>query len=368
MGLMNMIESFWKMKSRKIVPILSPEAVTSIMSTTSGKIVYLGDREAGIIRDIREETLSLNKNNLLRTKAYLKFYLENKEVHWSFLAHMVSRNGGWNMTDLKGSLIGKLLSPNEIRSFFEFLEKANAIIFHDAYAQLLLYRLSKKTNENLAYLLPFLGVSSFMKPVWDYFWNKRHSSFLTAALIVNEQQHLQKLIEISNYKSEVLNTFLFQTQERLGFTDVLLPYRKSNHQIEVAGITVENFIDVNERISIGKTLYGILFKEILTTATSFAINTPHTGSRADFWPDIFAKKESEIENGKHSSYIFSPTLKQAWPNYPHDFQDQEEWYTSPTVYSHLTEYYVPASYNLTQNYKSDLKKLQFIKELKGLVS
>lgn len=45
--------------------------------------------------------------------AYYDYYLRYPEIHWAFLGHMVSRNGGWNMTDLKGDLLSRLLSEKE---------------------------------------------------------------------------------------------------------------------------------------------------------------------------------------------------------------------------------------------------------------
>lgn len=44
---------------------------------------------------------------------------------------MVSRNGGWNMTDLKGELLSHLLSESEQNDFFQFLERGNWLIFQD---------------------------------------------------------------------------------------------------------------------------------------------------------------------------------------------------------------------------------------------
>jgi hypothetical protein len=372
-GIGNIFKRFkHSQQDKTTIPTINEKEYNKLRSQIiahSDTIVFLGVEELEILSLIREETRSLNLNNITRTMAYLDFYLENKEIHWSFLAHMVSRNGGWNMTDLKGSLLSQLLPENKVQIFFEFLEKANAMIFYDAYAQLLLYRYSKEVGKNLFYLLPHLSVSTFMKPIWDYFWKTNHSSLLTVALIINEQYYIQsRLIENGIYKKEVLDTLLFQTQENLGFTDVLFPYKGNHHQIELAGVTVQNFEDVNARINMGKTLYGILFHKIFTSASTFAIGTPHTGTRADYWPDIFTNNMLKIEGGKHRPYIFSPTLKQAWPTYQHEFVDQADWYSSPDVIHLLRNYYIPASYKLTKNYKKDISNLVFMKDIKSIVS
>ena len=67
--------------------------------------VVITQKERKLIRNIQHNTKRLNKNNITRTKAYLSFFKDHEEIQWAFLAHMVSRNGGYNMTDLKGSLL-----------------------------------------------------------------------------------------------------------------------------------------------------------------------------------------------------------------------------------------------------------------------
>ena len=76
-----------------------------------------------LINHIKECTERLNKNNVTRTQAYLNFYLRHPEIHWALLGHLVSRNGGWNMTDLKGELLSNLLSGKEQQAFFFFFGK-----------------------------------------------------------------------------------------------------------------------------------------------------------------------------------------------------------------------------------------------------
>ncbi len=86
---------------------------------------------------------------MTRTRAYYQFYKRYPEIHWALLGHMVSRNGGWNMTDLKGDLYTKLLSEKDQFTFFSFLERGNWLIFQDVYPQFLLYEQSVKKSKNL---------------------------------------------------------------------------------------------------------------------------------------------------------------------------------------------------------------------------
>ena len=91
---------------------------------------------------IKEQTRQLNQNNVKRTQAYFQFYLQYPEIHWALLGHMISRNVGWNMTDLKGDLLTKLLPERDQKAFFSFLERGSWLIFQDVYPQFLVYALS----------------------------------------------------------------------------------------------------------------------------------------------------------------------------------------------------------------------------------
>lgn len=102
-----------------------------------------------IVERIREDTRAHNIDNIERTRAYLSFYQKHKQIHWSLLAHLVSRNAGWSMTDLRGELLPRLLRPKEQQDYFSFLERGNWLIFHDAYPQLLLYEESVRRQTNL---------------------------------------------------------------------------------------------------------------------------------------------------------------------------------------------------------------------------
>jgi len=115
-----------------------------VMQKSVEEVTKLSIEEQGIIHQIKEITHRLNKNNVTRTMAYLHFYSQYPEIHWSFLGHMVSRNAGWNMTDLKGDLLARLLSEKEHQQYFDFIERGNWIIFQDAFPQLLLYEQSLK--------------------------------------------------------------------------------------------------------------------------------------------------------------------------------------------------------------------------------
>ncbi len=86
----------------------------------SDTMYKLTKEEQLIINKIKIQTEQLNKNNVTRTRAYYQFYIQYPEIHWALLGHMVSRNGGWNMTDLKGDLYTRILSEKDQFIFFLF--------------------------------------------------------------------------------------------------------------------------------------------------------------------------------------------------------------------------------------------------------
>ncbi len=152
-----LVQNLFTTKETKI-PLMKTSDVEKvkerILHKVSSPLAILAD-EQEIIKEIKNETFLKNANNVTRTKAYLDFYCSHPEIHWAFLAHMVSRNAGYHMTDLKGELLPSIIERKEAENFFLFLERANAYIFHDAYPQLLLYHQSiKKRSLCFTYFRP----------------------------------------------------------------------------------------------------------------------------------------------------------------------------------------------------------------------
>jgi hypothetical protein len=325
-------------------------------------------RDEKLVKHITEETNLLNKNNVTRTKAYLNFYRRNPEIHWSFLAHMVSRNGGWNMTDLKGGLHSRLMDRSERESFFAFLERSNWLIFQDAYPQLLLYEECLKRKQRLFYLLPQFHISFFMECVWDLFWQERDSYILTLALIVNEQNYLEsRVVQNPAYKT-VFSTVEFKMQDLLSMNHILFPYVKDG-KVKLAGATVRQFESLHERILIGKKLYSHLFGSRLEMAEKWAMANPHTGSRKDYWPQLF----NSVDEGTPgfllkprlisckltpgSPRLYSPKLEFAWKDRKHEPAEPGDWYKDAKDLSYLEGLTQTVDGEIESDYCKTLQKL-----------
>ncbi|WP_421378984.1 DUF2515 family protein [Bacillus salacetis] len=317
----------------KMIPIVPKSDIKEIkkliMDKSDNPLAILpGDRL--IIEEIKSETERRNINNITRTKAYLDFYQRHPEIEWSFLAHMVSRNGGYHMTDLKGEILPSFLEEEERKNFFLFLEKANAFIFHDAFPQLLLYQKSVERKSSLFHLLPAFGVSKTMPIFWERFWKGGDKKEITLALIINEQSMLQERLVARITEDYSFEKLLFFLQDRLEFTTVFFPYKKrkkSRNPYSLAGTSISHFESTKKRIEIGKRLYGILFmnEAVYQSSMDYAKKTPHAASRSDYWPEYYSADKYEPHK------IFSPELGKAWSDKVHTFSSAD-WANARTVH------------------------------------
>nr|WP_147534795.1 DUF2515 domain-containing protein [Bacillus marasmi] len=329
--------------------------------------------ELQLVERINEETQRLNKNNLTRTKAYLDFYKKHPEIHWAFLGHMVSRNGGWNMTDLQGDFLSVLLNDKERHLFFSFLERGNWLIFQDAYPQFLLYEASIQKKRPLFHLLSHFRVSIFMETIWNHFFVHHNRYMLTMALVVNEQSYLEdRVIQHPHYKTSVLNTMQFKLQELFSFTHILFPYGNGG-KIELMGKTLPQFESLEKRILLGKSLYRLLFRQnkVLDKVYQWALSKPHTGSRCDYWPKLF----SVVKEGAPSKLyklrrlngcrlkagmprIYSPLLQYAWKDVHHVPAETGDWFKDVNIIEYLIEDNEKISGEIKNEYCQTLEKLE----------
>ena len=334
------------------------------------------------LNKIKQTTHLLNKNNVTRTKAYIDFYKRHPEIHWAFLGHMVSRNGGWNMTDLKGGFLSRLLSKKESNAFFNFLERGNWLIFQDAYPQFLVYEESKRSGKNLFYYLPHLHVSTFMETMWNHFWNEADSYLLTISLIINEQNYLEsRVLKNQTFQKNIFNTVEFKLQDFLALSHILFPYTK-NGKMKLIGQTLHQFESLHERILLGKRLYNILFYDVerLHSIEKWAKEHPHSGSRMDYWPHLFHYVNEEVPGKgfmprikscsiiKGMPRIYSPRLEFAWKNQKHDPADVGDWYEDWRIIYYLTVLEDYMDGEIENEYCKTLEKLELAAITKKIIA
>lgn len=272
----------------------------------------LSASEKKLVRLIQSQTYEHNMDNISRTEAYFQFFQMHPEIKWSFLAHMVSRNAGWNMGDLEGKWFPKVMTEEKRALLFRTYERANWLIFQDAYPQLLLYHYSTKKRTPMFHLLRFFHVSQFMEEEWNLFWEGRDKDRLATALIINEQNVIHNpVIKHPLYRKRIFHSFLFSFQEWLHYSCVLFP----TVQGELYGASVHGFTSVDKRIDLGKRLFTLLFAENLFAGFyEFAQETEHTGSRFDY------------EQYFHPFHIrTTPKLRTAFPIIHHHIHHFEDW-------------------------------------------
>ncbi|KFM98506.1 DUF2515 domain-containing protein [Bacillus clarus] len=335
----------------------------------------LTKEEKIIIATIKERTKQMNRNNVTRTRAYYQFYIRYPEIHWALLGHMVSRNGGWNMTDLKGDLYTKLLSEKDQLTFFSFLERGNWLIFQDIYPQFLLYEYSVKKSQKLFHLLPHLYVSTFMETMWNDFWKTGNKKTLAIATIINEQNYLEKrVIQNAHFKKTVLNSIGFKLFDFFQFNHILFPFYENDKKQKVLlfGDTMKHFTSLHERILLGKRLYSSLFRDerIVSQVLKWAHDHPHTGSRKDYWPHLFSSvnesfsrefykrriRKCQLKSGAYR--IYSPALIYAWRNMKHEETEHEDWFNDWQVVNYLVNKEENINGQITEDYCKTLKKIE----------
>ncbi|MCM3713544.1 DUF2515 domain-containing protein [Alkalihalobacillus oceani] len=266
-----------------------------------------------VIHTIKKRAARGNLDNISRTVLYEQFYMKHPEIKWALLAGLVSRNAGWNMTDLWSKWFHVLISTEERNLLFSTYERANWTIFADAYPQLLWYERAKKKRRPDYSLLAALGASQFMQNEWRRFWEKRDEQRLCTALIINEQFVIEEpVLRKPPYQNRVFATALYAAEEHAHFSYVLFPTKSGN----LYGLYTRDFRDVHKRIWLGKQLAKLLFhQQIHAEIIQFLRDTPPTGSRHDY---------SQYMDWSFSNT--SPALRGTVPLVAHHWSNRKDWY------------------------------------------
>ncbi len=315
----------------------------------------LQEEERVILWQIQQKTAKANMDNISRTEAYANFYRRHPEIKWSFLASMVSRNAGWNMCDLEGKWMPLTLDAYTRAILFLTYERANWLIFADAYPQLLLYEYSILHGKPYFHLLPYWRTSSFVQKEWFLFWHERNEQRLITSLIINEQNVIQKpVMNHPFYKKKVFHSFTFKLQDWLHFSSVIFP----TLQGELFGCSVHDFWNKTKRIELGKKLSLLLFEPSLYPRfLEFSHQVTHTGSRIDY-EQYMAKR----------SIRDTPFLRMTYPVIAHHEADGNEWRASDRQ---IKGWFKPASFpekaNVTEWYRKKQMQLRLLIQLEQYI-
>ena len=172
-----------------------------------------------------------------------------------------------------------------------------------------------------------------------YFWEKKDINRLMTALIINEQNKIQKpVIENAYFKKHVFHTALFKLQEMLHISAVIFPTVEGN----MYGFSVYQFETLQKRIELGKKLAELLFHpDYKRLFHRFALQTTHTGSRADYEYYVRVARKS-----------CTPVLREVYPVVAHKGISMRDWFCRGTE---INELFLPEEYkgevDITEWYK-----------------
>ncbi|MEH7236544.1 DUF2515 domain-containing protein [Bacillus sp. JJ1562] len=289
------------------------EKIEKMVNERRNREIQFTIEEKELYDEIKSITEKGNLDNISRTKSYANFYRRNNEIRWSFLASMVSRNAGWNMTDLEGEWFPKILSKKERIVLFHTYERANWLIFSDAYPQLLVYEYSKHLGKPFFHMLKMFSVSRFIEIEWEYYWRHREGNRLVTTQIINEQNIIQKpVIEHPFYRKRVFQRFFYNLQDFLHFSSVIFPTLEGR----LFGFSVQHFTKLDERIELGKKLAFLLFQNgYYDFFLRFSNKVEHTGSRFDYERYVAERK-----------FRTTPFLRTTYPIINHNKDKTADWY------------------------------------------
>jgi Protein of unknown function (DUF2515) len=241
-----------------------------------------------------EELDARNADNITRTDSYLELYAwtveHGRELPWLLMAHLVSRNAGYLMTDLARSIDGKAGAADPalrgaMENLMALLERANFLIFHDAWHHVLHHLLGRSGD------LTGPRTPRFMIDAW-----RRHEQADQGerALVLDLVHNEQHLIERRAVHHEALAPGL----RLLQWIELSGREKPLHFPLDDApAITVGGFAQVERRIAAGARIFDEVLADRGRRAAVFdwARTHAHTGSRA-------------IHGGKPG-----PTLREAWP-------------------------------------------------------
>jgi hypothetical protein len=239
-----------------------------------------------------------NEDNVSRTASYLELYASTRahppDLPWVLMAHLVSRNGGYMMTDRGASLsrTDGMFTAAALQSLFLFLERANYLIFYDAWWHVLHHLLGRSADLSVPRVTKFTATRCW--PAYERGIRERGPTAeveraLVHDLVTNEQNFIERRV-VHHPRFEAARAIV-------GFLESIGRDAPLVVPCSDAVITVGRFAELGRRIETGHRL----FDEVLADRQrrdeiyAWACEHPHSGSRAiyggragpglrDVWP------------------------------------------------------------------------------------
>ncbi|NVB40786.1 DUF2515 family protein [Pseudenhygromyxa sp. WMMC2535] len=265
-----------------------------------------------------------NVDNVARTQSYLELYTYTRErergpdLPWLLMAHMVSRNAGYMMTDLARALEDSR-TPREgpmreaLLNLVALLERANYLIFHDAWFHVLHHLLGRTAA------LPEGRTPAFIRAAWTRYTARLACEGpspglerdLVLDLVRNEQRYIEdRVVNNPRFLRGLQTIAMIEAAERE--KPLVLP-------VGDAQIRVGKFSDIDRRVATGERIYDEVLADLERREATWAWAEahPHTGARAVYggrgelelracWP---VERMRELDEGVHAP-------PEPDPNYP----------------------------------------------------
>lgn len=218
-----------------------------------------------------------NRDNVARTESYLELYArardDGHELPWLLMAHLVSRSAGYLMTDLAGaSTRPSMFTKDAYGDLFLLLERANFLIFHDAWHHVLLHLLGRSSANDER-------TPRFMREAWARFETSAGEATparerrLVVDLVTNEQNLIENRV-VQNERFE-------RGRAMIGFFEALGREAPTVLPLTHAEIRVGGFATLEQRVRTGERIFDEVLAGHAERDAIFAWATehPHTGAR-----------------------------------------------------------------------------------------
>jgi hypothetical protein len=234
-----------------------------------------------------------NADNVTRTESYLELYAFTRdhppELPWLLMAHLVSRNGGYLMSDVARQLARDdgIFTSSALEQLFVFLERANFLIFWDAWNHVTTFLLGRVDA-----LAP-PRTSRFMIDAWRRFEagspQGAASRHLVRDLVTNEQNLIERRV-VHNARFEAARAIVSFAEATSRDAPLALP-------LTSVEIRVGEFARLERRVATGWRIYDEVLADPGQRADilAWARAHPHDGSRA-------------VYGGRAG-----PRIREAWP-------------------------------------------------------
>jgi hypothetical protein len=256
------------------------------------------------------EVAARNTDNVTRTQSYLELYAwarkSGHELPWLLMAHLVSRNTGYLLSDLAGRIDQRRAKGDEVsavalETLALLLERGNYVIFDDAWRHVLAHLLGREDPHT----------TQFMRGAWRRFRGEGGERQLVLDLVHNEQNVIERRVvhnERFGAGLRMLQLIEMSGRERpLEFPRVREP---------APAITVGGFGELAKRIETGRRIFDEIIDRDRDALFAWAMERPHTGSRAvyggpagpgvrDVWPpQRFVGLDAQIHAALESDPLF----------------------------------------------------------------